>query len=236
MRWGWLCGPLCTGAAFVLLFGAVAALAPHPRFVWNASASVPLGLYRIDVGAAPKVGELVLVHLPDDLTRLSAQRGYLPRGVPLLKHVAAADGALICRSGIFVTIDGHFAARARAADRAGRALPRWLGCRRLARGEYFLLGAAPDSFDSRYFGPLQRRDLIGVAHPLLTRAAPGAPLRWHRASDMALPVRSREDDKAPIWRLRFGGADDPTDVSVPPDRRGERAGRLLWAHRKGASA
>lgn len=236
MRRGWLCGPLCTGAAFALLFGAVAALAPHPRFVWNASASVPLGLYRIDVGAAPKVGELVLVDLPDKFARLPAQRGYLPRGVPLLKYIAAADGALICRSGVFVTIDGRFAARARAADRADRALPRWLGCRRLARGEYFLLGAAPDSFDSRYFGPLQRRDLIGVAHPLFIRAAPGAPLRWHRASGFTLPVRSCEDDKAPIWGLRYGGADDPTDVGARSDRRGERAGRLRAASREGASA
>ncbi|NYF32539.1 S26 family signal peptidase [Sphingopyxis sp. JAI108] len=180
MRRRWLRATAFAAAGFAGLFGAVAALAPQPRLVWNASASVPLGLYRIDVGATPRLGDLVLVEPPAPLAALLAGRGYLPRGVPLLKHVAAAEGALVCRSGVFVTVDGRFGARARAADRLGRALPRWLGCRRLARGEYLLLGSAPDSFDGRYFGALRAESLIGTAHPLLTRDAPGAPLRWRR--------------------------------------------------------
>jgi conjugative transfer signal peptidase TraF len=182
VRRRWLRATAFAAAGFAGLFGAVAALAPQPRFVWNASASVPLGLYRIDVGAAPRVGDLVLVQPPQPLARLLAERGYVPRAVPLLKHVAAAEGTLVCRSGVFVTVDGRFAARARAADRLGRALPRWLGCRRLARGDYLLLGSAPDSFDGRYFGALRAEHLIGTAHPLLTRDAPGAPLRWRRAA------------------------------------------------------
>ena len=35
-----------------------------------------------------------------------AARGYVPRGVPLLKPVAAVAGARVCRSGLAVTIDG----------------------------------------------------------------------------------------------------------------------------------
>lgn len=174
----WLRAALISGGFFAGLFGAVAALAPHPRLVWNASASMPLGLYRIEVGRTPKAGDLVLVDPPGNIATLLAARGYLPRGVPLLKRVAAADGALVCRSGVFVTIDGLAAARARYRDRLGRALPRWFGCRRLQRGELFLLGAAPDSFDGRYFGVLPASAVIGTAHPLLTRDAPAASLRW----------------------------------------------------------
>ena len=196
MKRPWLRATLGSAALFAMLFGAVAALAPHPRLVWNASASVELGLYHVELGAAPRAGDLVLVEPPDALARLLAQRGYLPRGVPLLKHVAAAEGALVCRSGDFVTIDGGFAAGARAAGRAGRALPRWRGCRRLAHDEFFLLGSAPDSFDSRYFGPLAATNLIGTAHPLITRVAPGAPLRWRGTRDAASRHPHRKDPAA----------------------------------------
>ena len=57
-------------------------------------------------------------------------------------------------------------------------LPLWVGCRRLQRGELFLLGTRPDSLDGRYFGPLPASGLIGTAHPVATRNRPGAPLRW----------------------------------------------------------
>ncbi len=122
------------------LFGAAAILAPQPRLIWNASASVPVGLYAIDVGAEPARGDLVAIAPPAPLSAWLSKRGYLPRGAPLLKRVAATSGALVCRSGVFVTIDGAPAARARSADRMGRTLPLWLGCRQLGRGELFVLG------------------------------------------------------------------------------------------------
>lgn len=128
----------------------------------------------------PARGDLVAIAPPAPLSAWLSERGYLPRGVPLLKRVAATHGALVCRSGVFVTIDGAPAARTRSADRMGRALPLWLGCRRLERGELFVLGLSPDSLDGRYFGPLPASAVIGTAHPILTRDASGAPLRWRR--------------------------------------------------------
>src|SRR3546814_10100569 len=38
---------LLTGALFSVLFAVVAFRAPRPRFTWNASASAPIGLYRL---------------------------------------------------------------------------------------------------------------------------------------------------------------------------------------------
>jgi conjugative transfer signal peptidase TraF len=178
MRRSWLVAALGSGAFFAGLFGVLAALEPQPRLIWNASASVPVGLYRVDVDAIAAAGDLVAVNPPAGVAALLARRGYLPRGVPLLKRLAGAEGALVCRSGVFITIDGTPAARARTRDRAGRPLPIWLGCRRLQRGEIFLLGSAADSFDGRYFGPISASGLIGTLHPLLTSAAPDAPFRW----------------------------------------------------------
>lgn len=188
----WLRATAASAALFAGLFGAAALLSPSPRIIWNASPSVPVGLYTVDPGRRPDVGELALIAPPADVAALLAARGYVPRGVPLLKRVAAKPGALVCRSGVFVTIDGAPAARARDTDRLGRPLPRWLGCRRIQPGQLFLLNSAPDSLDGRYFGPISDAGLIGTARPLATRAAPGAPLRWRRP---ALPSSSSTTER-----------------------------------------
>ncbi|WP_409581484.1 S26 family signal peptidase [Sphingopyxis sp. SE2] len=180
-------------AAAVTLLGLSAGFAPAPRLLWNASHSAPVGLYRIDPGAAPVVGDWVAIAPPTDLADYMARRNYLPRGVPLLKRVAALPGARVCRSGVFVTVDGRAVARALARDRAGRPLPAWLGCRIVQPREIFLINAARDSLDGRYFGPLPTSGLLGTAHPILTRDAPGAPLRWRPSGrDLAFPRSEME--------------------------------------------
>ncbi|MCA6097111.1 S26 family signal peptidase [Bradyrhizobium sp. WSM 4400] len=63
---------------------------------------------------------------------------------------------------------GKVIAEVQVEDHAGRPLPSWEGCMRLVDGEYFLLQPHPLSFDSRYFGPVLRCDILGVARPLWT--------------------------------------------------------------------
>ncbi len=146
-----------------------ATLVPTPRLVWNASASAPIGFYW-RVAGAPSRGDLVLARAPHWARRLAAERHYLPLNVPLLKRVAAIAGDVICASGDAVSIDGHVVAHRLASDRMGRPLPQWEGCKTLGAGEFFLLMAdVPDSFDGRYFGVTERRDIIGRLEPLWTR-------------------------------------------------------------------
>ncbi|MGV7123081.1 S26 family signal peptidase [Sphingopyxis sp. 550A] len=187
-----------TAAAVTLfgtLFAAAAWLKPAPRLLWNASASAPTGLYRIDVGARPRRGDLVAIAPPPALAAFLAERGYLPQGVPLLKRVAAPPGALVCRSGVFVTVDGVGAVRALTRDRANRPLPIWTGCRTVGRGELFLVNAARDSLDGRYFGPVSDAGLIGTAQPVLTRVRDGAPLRWHLAGLSGAPSIPKQESE-----------------------------------------
>jgi conjugative transfer signal peptidase TraF len=175
------------GAAgfFTGAFGALAWKPAVPRLIWNASASVPAGLYSITRETPPRVGDLVAIRPPAPVSAFLAKRGYLPAGLPLLKHVAALPGARVCRSGVFVTVDGAGAARALRYDRVGRPLPKWDGCRIVGRGELFLLNASPQSLDSRYFGPFPAAGVSGIAHPIVTRSAPRAPLRWHGGTPTA---------------------------------------------------
>jgi conjugative transfer signal peptidase TraF len=161
-----------------LLAGAGAALAalllpalhrPQLRLVWNASASVPLGLYGIDPAAIPRVGDLVAMRPSPALTRFMSERRYVEAGAVLVKPVSALAGTTFCRTNMRVTINGRAVATALPHDRLGRPLPRWSGCQRVARNELVLIAPTLHaSFDSRYFGPVDRAQMIGRAIPLWT--------------------------------------------------------------------
>lgn len=159
--------PLAVTLAGIALVGFSSIAHPQPHLVWNASASVAVGLYRV-VSGAPERGDFVLVRLPKSVEKLAAIRGYLPAGVPLIKRIAAVAGDDVCAFDGAIIVNGELVARQRKVDQAGRSLPRWNECRELVQGEFFLLGDAPDSFDSRYFGPVTSARVIGRLAPLWT--------------------------------------------------------------------
>jgi conjugative transfer signal peptidase TraF len=146
-------------------------LHPAPKLLWNASASVPIGLYAVRRAPPLHVGELVVVQPPAPLAQLFAERRYLPLDVPLVKRILALAGQTVCRSGLRITVDDTAMGDALERDRLGRALPDWQGCRVLGPGEVFLMNRAPpDSLDGRYFGPLPTTSIVGRADPIWTHA------------------------------------------------------------------
>lgn len=154
-------------------FGLACALAPAalggpPRLIWNTTASAPLGLYRVAPGRAPGAGDWAAVAPPPPLAAWLAARGYAPRGVLLIKQVAALAPQRVCRDGAQIFIAGAPVARALERDHADRPLPQWRGCARLTAGEVFLLNADAHSLDSRYFGPLPVGAVVGQAQPIWT--------------------------------------------------------------------
>ncbi|MGT2466545.1 conjugative transfer signal peptidase TraF [Mesorhizobium atlanticum] len=159
---------LAAASIGLVLIGFSAFAKPAPLLVWNASASAPVGLYGLGLGAA-RSGDFVLVHMPNLVAQLADQRGYLPRGVPLVKRVAALPGEHVCAFNDAIIIGGKIAARRLKTDSKGRPLPWWNECRPLANDEVFLIsGDAPGSFDSRYFGPVPAENIVGRLVPLWT--------------------------------------------------------------------
>ena len=142
---------------------------PTLRYVWNAYASVPVGLYRLAPVGKLVVTELVAVQPPEPLATFLADSRYLPRGIPMLKRVLALPGQTLCRDHLAITIDKIELGAAREHDSRGRPLPVWQGCREIADGEVFLMNwQSADSLDGRYFGVLPATAIIGRAEPLLT--------------------------------------------------------------------
>jgi len=159
---------LVFGVTMLSVLATSASLVPTPRLIWNASASAPIGFYW-RVASGPSRGDLVLARAPLWARKLAAERRYLPLNVPIVKRVAAVAENVVCASGEAISIDGYLVARRLPSDRMGRPLPQWEGCETLGAGEFFLLMAdVPDSFDGRYFGVTERRDIIGRLVPLWT--------------------------------------------------------------------
>ncbi|MGC8202625.1 S26 family signal peptidase [Aliiroseovarius sp. PTFE2010] len=158
---------LAAGLSLGLL--AAAQIDRAPRLIWNASASVPVGLYVVRAPHGSRLGDLVAVRLPEDRSSWVIERGYVGADTLLLKRVAAVSGMAVCRNNLEITIDGSVVAEAASADQQGRPLPRWTGCIALGSDEVFLLVAGvADSLDGRYFGPLSADTIIGRAIPLWT--------------------------------------------------------------------
>ncbi len=153
-----------------LLALAYSVAGPKPLFLlWNASASVPIGLYIVQPNREFRVGALAVTHLPPAAEQLAASRRYLPNGVLLIKPVAATAGTTVCRIGAGIHVNGRWTALAQTRDRMQREMPAWSGCQVLSSRQIFLLNpAVPDSFDGRYFGPIDTRLTVGRAFPLLT--------------------------------------------------------------------
>ena len=135
---------------------------PVPLFIWNASNSVPTGWYFMSK-RQPDLGEIAVIQPPEWVEIYASARGYLPLHTPLLKPVRAIKNSFVCRFGRYVFIDGNMVARAKYLDTKHRMLPVWKGCWTLESDQVFVLGQQRDSFDSRYFGPINRTQVLGTA-------------------------------------------------------------------------
>lgn len=153
----------------VIGIAATSAVDMPTKIIWNATASAPVGFYTLEPADRIEVPELVAIMPPEPLAGFMVGRGYVGRGVPLLKRVVGLPGQWVCRAGRAITIDSVEIGDALDRDQIGRALPVWEGCRVIADGQLFLMNwQVRDSLDGRYFGPIPASSVIGRALPLWT--------------------------------------------------------------------
>lgn len=137
-----------------------------PMVVYNATASVPKGFYRVYAVKGLHRGDMVLMTTPASVRVLADHRRYLPKSVPMIKTVAALPGDEICAVGMTILINGRSVAIRQSHDGQGRPMPQWDGCRTLNPGEFFPLNpASPHSFDGRYFGAVPTALIRGQLEP-----------------------------------------------------------------------
>ena len=160
-------GPMVFAAAPMAAVSVLAASLPHPFLLWNQTASEPEGLY-IRTSEKPRPGVIIAFRAPSTAFPYADRRmGYLRR-VPILKSVAAGENDRVCSIDGVLAINGLRRGPVMDRDSHGDRLPAWRGCRELAHGEVFVFSdRVPNSFDSRYYGPVDKASILGVFEPLL---------------------------------------------------------------------
>jgi conjugative transfer signal peptidase TraF len=143
----------------------------------NTTRSIPPGVYRV-TGELPRPGAYVMACPPPQPVFLEARaRGYIGPGNCsgdmglLMKLVAAGPGDRIELTEAAVVVNGHAlpgSARVRI-DPSGRPLPQPASTSATLGDEVLLMGDVnPRSFDSRYFGPIDRAQIRAVIRPVFT--------------------------------------------------------------------
>jgi type IV secretory pathway protease TraF len=156
---------IAMGTVGIALLAVKSFVNPIPLSIWNASESVSIGWYLISK-RQPNIGEIAVIRPTEWVQIYASSRGYLPKDVWLLKPIYAVSPSIFCRFGRYVFVDGKHIATAKNADKMHRVLPVWKGCKALKANQYFVLGHHRGSFDSRYFGPVDRSQVVGTAFPL----------------------------------------------------------------------
>jgi len=166
-----------TFIGFVSIIIMVPMIVKFPiKLIYNASASAPIGFYRVTPASGLKRGAFAVVPTPPGFRMMAAKRHYLPLNVPLIKRIIALSGDEVCRHGEAILVNKKSVATALTRDSQGRVLPVWQGCIILNEDQFFALMDRPDSFDGRYFGPLNTEDIIGIAAPIFTWKAEGSEI------------------------------------------------------------
>ena len=136
---------------------------PKPILFYNPTNSAAVGWYKIKPNAEIVSGVQVAAFAPEWARQLADERGYLPYDYPLIKTVWAVHGDKVCYHNQSVSVPKRPDIPVLGQDVLGRDMPQKSGCIVLKLGEYMLL--SPDvqaGFDSRYFGPVGRENIVGV--------------------------------------------------------------------------
>jgi len=104
----------------------------------------------------------VAAYAPDWARELAEERRYIPYDTPLIKTIWAVSGDVVCYHKNRLRVPNRPDIPIRGQDSLGRDMPVRLGCITLETGQFLII--SPDvqmGFDSRYFGPIERQNILG---------------------------------------------------------------------------
>ena len=121
-------------------------------------------------------GMLVLACLPDEVAKLAYERNYIASGkckggyAPVGKYIQAIPGDEVRFTSDGIIVNGSLLENSKpyAMDGEGRAMPVMLQDLVLPKDELVLLNNYAGSFDSRYYGPIPSRYVVGTLKPIWT--------------------------------------------------------------------
>lgn len=125
---------------------------------------LPDVLYVLDyrLTRAPDRGDYVIARMPETGLGVGARAG-----MRIVKQVLAIAGDSVEIRGTEFYINGQHAGRLwLALSIPGKAPGDFDAAYTLGQNQFFLVGTENESFDSRYWGPVNGVQIVGYAHPL----------------------------------------------------------------------
>ncbi|EOS1694668.1 conjugative transfer signal peptidase TraF [Escherichia coli] len=144
----------------------------------NTTKSIPVGLYWKSNASVEKGAYVMFCPPQVGVFSDAKERGYIAGGFCpgdygyMMKRVLAAKGDEVAITDAGVRVNGELLPHSALikADPSGRPLPRYQSdSYTLGTAEVLLMSDVSDtSFDGRYFGPVNRSQIITVIRPVLT--------------------------------------------------------------------
>lgn len=129
------------------------------------SASMPKGIYFITPIKNIDRGDVVIFKPPSAIDTFLIQQKWVPRSGVLLKTVMAVPGDYVCKKNHWVWLDRKKTAYVFEYYEPHKKLPNIPFCGALNPDQYLLMSVLNNkSFDGRYFGIINRTNLIGRAY------------------------------------------------------------------------
>jgi len=133
---------------------------------------------RIVVAVSPSLDHRVFVvargFTPDEIRKgdyvvFTVRSRYIKSGKPsrLLKKVSCVSGEKLETRARQYYCDGEYLGTAKWYSLNGEPVDSFVYSGTVPEGKLFVTGRHVDSFDSRYLGFIERRNVEGIAHPLL---------------------------------------------------------------------
>lgn len=145
--------------------------------VINITSSIPIGIY-LKTNSQIENQKFVLICPPNDneIIKLGKERGYIEAGKcpgkygHIMKEIVGVPGdhVIINKKGVF--LNGQFIKDSKPLkiDSHNRLMPLLISNKILRENEYLVMGLDnPLSFDSRYFGFIEKRNIVSTIKPLI---------------------------------------------------------------------
>jgi conjugative transfer signal peptidase TraF len=163
--------PVILALCGLAILSGLLALIKHMGYglTYQVSPSMPMGWYYYKPLTEIHRGQWVSLKAPDFAEQYLQRHHLVPHSGVLIKAIAGVPGDFACQQDSQLTVNHRVVATLLERDRFQQVIARQHFCRYLLPDEYLVLGLSdPRSYDSRYFGPVPRDQLLSEAIPLTT--------------------------------------------------------------------
>ena len=156
--------PLINALVFIIFLFLVVTFLHRQGYglTYSSTASMPKGFYLIIHSDDFKRNDIVEFKPPNEVQAFVAEQHWAPKSGLLLKHVMGVPGDFVCNSGGSILVNHQKVGSVYEFYAPNKKLPKRSFCTVLQQNQYLLLSDSIErSFDSRYFGPVDKGNIIG---------------------------------------------------------------------------